>query len=157
MIFNKKKQINNKYNEISENISNMNYTINNILKEYTENIDEIMVIANNITIFSAFFCYYHRDEKSKNIIFQYIQNFLNFLSTTNISEEEIEDIKFYIINNKVIIEEKMIPNMMIEQIIDLLVEKTLINCCDLNYSKYSSMSVQLSNILLNFITLTIKQ
>ena len=51
----------------------------------------------------------------------------------------------------------MIPNMMIEQIIDLLVEKTLINCCDLNYSKYSSMSVQLSNILLNFITLTIKQ
>ena len=100
----------------------------------------------------------HRKANKKvQKIFQYIQNFLDFLSTTNISEEEIEDIKFYIINNKVIIEEKMIPNMMIEQIIDLLVEKTLINCCDLNYSKYSSMSVQLSNILLNFITLTIKQ
>ncbi len=155
MIFNKKRQ-SNKYNEISEIISNMNYTINNILKEYTENIDEIMVIANNITIFSAFFCYYHRDEKSKNVIFQYIQNFLNFLSTTHISEEEIEDIKFYIINNKMTIEEKMIPKIKAEQIIDFLVEETLKNCSDLKYSKYSDASVQLSIILSKSITLAIK-
>lgn len=134
-------------NTIEQDLGKMNHEVTNTLRNYTSNIDEIEVIVQNITIYSAFYCYYHRDEISQNCIFQYIQTFLNFLDTTSISKNTIDDVKYQIINNKVFIEEELIPNKTIEEIIDYLVMKIVNNCSDLEYSKLSKLAIKLALIL----------
>ena len=52
-----------------------------------------------------------------------------------------------IINNKVFIEEELIPNKTIEEIVDYLVMKIVNNCSDLEYSKLSKLAIKLALIL----------
>lgn len=139
------------YCKIENDINNMNYEVLKVLKDISENVDETIVAANNITIYLAFFSYKHKSKKEQELIFDYIHDFIYFLETKKISKVEIEEIKNYILTNKTILENRIIDSNDVEGMIDFLVQKIINQCSDIIYSKYSSISVNLSSIISNYI------
>lgn len=145
-------------NRIESDLYTMNREVFRTLQNYTDAIDETEIIIMNITIYSAFYCYYHKKRKEQDAMFNYISEFTKSLSyNLSIDEENILSIKNRIIRNKTSIENSLITQTTIKGSIDFLTKIIIEECSDQIYSKSSQLTLEISAIISESIIKVVKE
>lgn len=131
-------------------VKSMNHEIINIFNYHSIKYYDMSVIETNISIIGAFWNIY----KNNDDVLKCISNYVNMLKiNSTLSQDELDEIKINIINNKIYIEMEMIRKLNTEKLLSELTKIIIESCTNESYSYFSQLSVEIMTIVINSIKL----
>lgn len=130
-------------------VKNMNYEIISAFNYYSVKFSDMQVVELNISIIGAFWSIY----KNNDDVLKCALGYKNALRKSKLSEEELNEILTNIISNKIYIEMELIRKLDTEKLFNELTEIIIENCTEETYTRFSQISIVITNILINNIKL----